>query len=175
MPRALQALAAATVLASAFGHAAAQAPPGTLSPDWPAVRPALLERGLGFDAFVIAEGIGTLDGGVRRDATFLDAVDVRLTVDGARLLGWPGLTALAAVLGTHGDNPGRFAGDAQGVSEISAPSRWRLQEGWIQQSLFDGRLSLLAGRYDLGTEFYVLPAAAVLINSSFGAGPEFTE
>jgi porin len=175
MPRALPALIAAIALAGVVGHAAAQAPPGTLSGDWAGVRPALLERGLRVDAFVIAEGFGTLDGGVRRDATFLDAVELRASLDGGRLVGWHGLTVLADVLGTHGGNPSKFVGDAQGVSEIAGPSRWRLQEGWIEQRLAGDRVGLLAGRYDLGTEFYVLPAAAVLINSSFGAGPEFTE
>jgi porin len=61
------------------------------------------------------------------------------------------------------------------VSEIAGPSRWRLQEGWIEQRLAGDRVGLLAGRYDLSTEFYLLPAAAVLINSSFGTGPEFSE
>jgi porin len=175
MPRFLPPLIAAITLLGALGPAAAQAPPGALTGDWWGVRPALFERGLRIDTFVIAEGFATLDGGVRRDATFLDAVDVRVVLDGERLFGWSGLTVLADALGTHGGHPSAFVGDAQGVSEIAGPSRWRLQEGWVQQSLFGGRVSLLAGRYDLGTEFYLLPAATVLINSSFGAGPEFTE
>ncbi len=175
MARVLAALIAACAAFVPLGHAGAQAPAGTLTGDWWGLRPALLERGLRVDAAVLTEAFGTLDGGARRDATFLDAVDLRLTFDGARRLGWPGLTVLTDVLGTHGGNPSRFVGDAQGVSEIAGPSRWRLQEGWIQQSLLGGRVSMLAGRYDLGTEFYLLPAAAVLINSSFGGGPEFTE
>jgi porin len=175
MPRVRPVVIAAIILLGWLGHAAAQAPPGALTGDWWGVRPALFERGVRIDTVVIAEGFATLDGGVRRDATFLDAVDFRLTLDGERLFGWPGLTVLADVLGTHGGHPSAFVGDAQGVSEIAGPSRWRLQEGWVQQSLLGGRVSLLAGRYDLGTEFYLLPAAAVLINSSFGAGPEFTE
>lgn len=175
MSRLLAALLAVAAVVGPIEPAAAQAPPGTLTGDWWGLRPALLDRGLRVDAFVIAEGFATLDGGARRDATFLDAVDLRLTLDAARLGTWPGLTVVAGVLGTHGGHPSAFVGDAQGVSEIAGPSRWRLQEGWVQQSLAGGRVSLLAGRYDLSTEFYLLPTAALLINSSFGTGPEFSE
>ena len=183
MPRLPAALVLAIAVLGALGDAAAQAPPGSfehevfgLRPfDLFGLRPALAERGLKIDAFVITEAFGTLDGGIRRDATFLDAVDFRLTLDGKKAFGWPGLTVVADTLGTHGGNPSRFVGDAQGVSEIAGPSRWRLQEGWIEQRLAGDRIGLLAGRYDLSTEFYFLPSAAVLINSSFGTGPEFSE
>src|SRR5947207_12359481 len=116
MARVLAALIVAGAALVPLGHAGAQAPAGTLTGDWWGLRPALLERGLRVDAAAITEAFATLDGGVRRDATFLDAVDLRLTLDGARRLGWPGLTVLADVLGTHGGNPSRFVGDAQGVS-----------------------------------------------------------
>jgi porin len=183
VPRLRTALAAAGVLLASLDPAAAQAPPGAFEQEVLGLRPlalfglrpALAERGLKIDAFVITEAFGTLDGGARRDATYLDAVDFRLTLDGKKAFGWPGLTVVADALGTHGGNPSRFVGDAQGVSEIAGPSRWRLQEGWIEQRLAGDRIGLLAGRYDLNTEFYLLPSAAVLINSSFGTGPEFSE
>jgi porin len=50
-----------------------------------------------------------------------------------------------------------------------------LYEGWIQQNLFRDRLSILAGRYDLNTEFYRLQSAGLFLNSSFGVGPEFSQ
>src|SRR6185503_7350881 len=183
MSRLLAALVAAGAVLASLGPAAAQAPPGMFGAEVLGLRPfelfglrpALAERGLRIDAFVVAEAFGTLDGGLRRDATYLDAVDFRLTLDGKKAFGWPGLTVVADALGTHGGNPSRFVGDAQGVSEIAGPSRWRLQEGWIEQRLAGDRVGLLAGRYDLNTEFYLLPTAAVLINSSFGTGPEFSE
>jgi carbohydrate-selective porin OprB len=41
---------------------------------------------------------------------------------------------------------------------------------WWQQMLLADRLSLLAGLYDLNSEFDVVDSAAVSINSSFGIG-----
>src|SRR3989441_591410 len=62
---------------------------------------------------------------------------------------------------------------AQGVSNLEAPTKVRLEEAWLQQNLLDNRLSWLVGRYDLNTEFYRLQSGALFINSSFGIGPEF--
>jgi porin len=40
--------------------------------------------------------------------------------------------------------------------------------------LFGNKLSALAGRYDLNSEFYRLQSAGLFLNSSFGIGPEFS-
>jgi len=92
-----------------------------------------------------------------------------------RLVSWRGATIFLYGLGIHGGQPDDFAGDAQGVSDIAAPPRWTLEEAWIQQNLLGNRLSVLAGRYDLNSEFYRLDAADVFLNNSFGIGPEFSQ
>src|SRR5690349_14154835 len=112
-------------------------------------------------------------GGVRRDATALGMAGADLTLLLRRLVGWPGARAFLFLLGTHGGTPSQLVGDVQGVSNMEAPGTVRLEEAWLQQNLFANRLSLLAGRYDLNTEFYRLQSAALFINSSFGIGPEF--
>jgi porin len=78
-------------------------------------------------------------------------------------------------LNIHGGQPSDFAGDAQGVSNLAAPSQSRIEEAWIQQTLFDDRVSVLFGRYDLNTEFDRSQSAALFLNSSFGIGPEFSQ
>src|SRR5258705_12553083 len=65
-------------------------------------------------------------------------------------------------------------GDAQGVSNLEAPTTVRLEEAWLQQNLFANRLSWLVGRFDLNAEFYRLQSGALFINSSLGIGPEFS-
>src|SRR6266566_237902 len=94
-------------------------------------------------------------GGARRGTTFAGAAGGEFT------------------LGTHGGAPSDLVGDVQGVSNLEAPAALRLEEAWLQQNLFDNRLSWLVGRYDLNTEFYRLQSGALFINSSFGIGPEF--
>ena len=74
-------------------------------------------------------------------------------------------------LGLYGGNiaEGR---DAQGVSNISSKNIWKLFEAWYQQNMFQERLSILAGLYDVTSEFDVISSASELfVNSSFGTNP----
>jgi len=130
------------------------------------IQPALVYDGAAF---------GDLAGGVRRGTTYLGTLRLQLTLDGSRLAGLRGMTLFVEGLNIHGGHPSRFAGDAQGVSNLEGPARWMLSEGWIQQNLFDNQLSILIGRYDLNTEFYRLQSAGLFLNSSFGIGPEFSQ
>ena len=130
------------------------------------VRPALI-----YDA----EGFADLSGGARRGATYLGNLNLLLTLDMERLVGWRGATVLVDGLAIHGGQPSRFAGDAQGVSSIAAAQEWTLEEAWIQQNLFGNRFSALVGLYDVNSEFYHLHAADVFLNASFGIGPELSQ
>jgi porin len=98
---------------------------------------------------------------------------VQVTLRLRPLVGWRGARVFVFVLGTHGGTPSSLVGDVQGVSNLQAPAKLRLEEVWLQQNLFGDRLSWLVGRYDLNTEFYRLQSAALFVNSSFGIGPEF--
>jgi porin len=119
------------------------------------------------------ELVGVVAGGVRRDATFVGAGGVQVTLTLQRLVGWGGASFFVFVLGTHGGAPSDLVGDVQGVSNLQAPATARVEEAWLQQNLFGNRLSWLVGRYDLNTEFYRFQSGALFINSSFGMGPEF--
>jgi porin len=163
----------AEVLNGAFEIGAA--PFAAVATEWQGLKQNWRQEGLDFRANYTGAVVGNLSGGVQRGTTYLDNIDLQLTVDAERLVGWPGATLFLYGLGTHGDNPSRDTGDAQGVSNIAAPQDWKLYECWIQQNLFANRLSLLVGRYDLNTEFYVLQSAGLFMNSSFGIGPEFSQ
>lgn len=130
------------------------------------VRPALI-----YDA----ESFVDIAGGAQRRATYLDNLNLQLTLEMRRLTGWPGATIFLYGLGIHGGRPSEFAGDAQGVSSIEAPRKWTLEEGWLEQNLFGNRFSALVGRYDLNTEFYRAHTADLFLNASFGMGPEFSQ
>jgi len=125
-------------------------------------QPSLVYDGTAFD---------DIAGGVRRGTTYLGTLRLQLTFDGSQ----SGTSAFVAVLNEHGGFPSDFAGDAQGVSSLAGPNQWRLEEAWVQQNFFKAQLSVLAGRYDLNTEFYRLQSAGLFLNSSFGVGPEFSQ
>ena len=146
-----------------------------LSETWDRLRTQLSDRGVQFGIRYDGEGFADLAGGMRRGGTYLGNLNLQLTLDAQRLTGWPGATVFLYGLGIHGGHPSNFVGDAQGVSNIEAPAKWKLEEGWVQQNLFGNRFSALFGRYDLNSEFYRLQSASLFLNSSFGIGPEFSQ
>ena len=120
------------------------------------------------------ELVQNVGGGARLGATFPGVAGVQASLLLGSLVGWPGARIFVFALGAHGGAPSGFVGDVQGVSNLAAPATVRLEEAWLQQNLFENRLSWLVGRFDLNAEFYRLQSGALFINSSFGIGPEFS-
>jgi porin len=164
-----------TLRAAAPAQDTAAGLPHALLDGWGRLRAQLMDQGVQPALIYDGAAFADLAGGLRRGATYLGTAHLQLTVDLSRLLGWPGATLFLDGLSTHGGHPSRFAGDAQGVSNLEAPGRWTLEEGWIEQNLFDNQFSLLVGRYDLNSEFYRLHSASLFLNSSFGVGPELAQ
>ena len=146
--------------------------PSVLAQNASGVREQLADRGV-----TIATTYGALLSGVdglRQGDTYSGNLNLEVSLDGQRLFGASGLTLFVEGLSIHGGQPSAILGDAQGVSNLSAPSKITLYEAWLQYNMFGGRFSVLVGRYDLNTEFYRLQSAGLFLNSSFGIGPEFS-
>ena len=124
---------------------------------------------------IVYDGLvsSTLDGGQQRGATSIGNLHLQLSLDGDALLHLPGLTAFFDGLWIHGGQPSRYAGDAQGISSLAGPHRFKFYEAWLQYNFDQSRLSALGGLYNLNSEFYRLQSAGLFLNSSFGIGPEF--
>ncbi len=138
--------------------------------DSPALPPGL-KPGLVYDGAAFAN----LGGGVHPGGTYTSNLNLQLDVDAAALWGWTDTVAHIDGLWLQGGLPSSFIGDAQGVSSISAPNAVKLYEAWVQKNFFGNRASVLAGLYDLNSEFYRLQSAGLFLNSSFGIGPEFAQ
>jgi porin len=150
--------------AGACTHAAAQAGDATATAPAPPVTSTLIYDG---------DALSNLRGGAARGSNYQGMLRWQTSVDAERAWGWANTSAYANVMATHHAGTLGVTGDAQGVSNIEAPSGVRLEEAWIQRNFLDGRWSALVGRYDLSSEFYRLNSAGLFLNSSFGIGPEF--
>ena len=142
------------------------------SSGWQALSRRAQARGIEPSAVYDGEALVNARGGARRGATYLGVFRVQLLLDAERGLGWQGASFFASALQTHGGNPSDLVGDAQGTSNLAAPPGAQLYEAWLQQNLVANHISVLAGRYDLASEFYRLQSAGLFVNSSFGIGPE---
>jgi len=140
-----------------------------------AVAQTSVTPGISLEAAYTGDIVANLHGGRREEAIYLDNINLTFTLDGEQLLGWRGGTLFFYGLGNQGGSPSRLAGAAQGVNNIEAPNSWRLYEALVQQILLDDHFSLLAGLYDINTEFDVLRTASLFINSSHGIGPDLSQ
>ena len=130
-----------------------------------------LNAGLVYDGAAFAN----LGGGVRSGTTYTSNLHLQLNIDAAALLGWTDTVGYVDALWLHGGLPSNFIGDAQGVSNISAPDDAKIYEAWVQRNFLENHVSALAGLYDLNSEFYRSQSAGLFLNGSFGIGPEFSQ
>lgn len=119
-----------------------------------------------------ADVSGVVSGGVSRAGRYLDNLLVALDGDLEQAVGWRGARLHVSGLYNGGGEPNALAGTLQGVDNIEVGAQGaRLFEAWIEQDL-GGSASLLAGLYDLNSEFYATEASGLLIAPPFGIGSE---
>ena len=120
-----------------------------------------------------ADVTAVVDGGSDQTARYLDNLQFNLDGDLAQLAGWRGAKLHASVLANSGGQPNDAAGTLQGIDNIEVDRQTvRLFEFWIEQSFADGAASVLAGLYDVNSEFYATEASGLLISPPFGIGSE---
>lgn len=148
-----------------------------LTGGWGGARAAMAEKGYDWDIVYKLDALTKLNGHSRNGNLFwLDNLDVSLSVDGEKF-GWKGFSALLYVLSNRGEKPAEESGRLpHGLDNIETPpgaNTTKIYEAWLQQAFADGRLSVLAGLYDLNSEFYRTESSALFIQPTYGIGAEF--
>ncbi len=107
----------------------------------------------------------------------LDNLDIKLSLNGEKIAGIKGLSSLLHVISNHGSKPALKSDRIQhGLDNIETPynaNTTKLYQAWLQQEFLDSRVSVLAGLYDLNSEFYMNELAGIFIHPTFGIGAEF--
>src|SRR5438132_2708239 len=91
--------------------------------EWYRTKEQLAERGATVMVVYGGTVFSELDGGLRPGETYSGNLNLQLSIDGERLFGRSGLTMFVDGLWIHGGQPSGLLGDAQGVSNLSAPSK----------------------------------------------------
>lgn len=128
-----------------------------------------LEAGITYTADIFSN----LDGGRETGLRFMDNLDLEVRFDTDAGLGWGSTEFYIYGLANQGGSISASAGDIQGVNNIEAETSWRIYEFWLQKYIYGIRTSILAGLYDLNSEFDVINTASLFINSSHGIGAEY--
>jgi len=174
----LAAITSTPVLAEPSEQAAEQKDySGNLTGDWGGVRRNLEDAGISTEIFYKLDVMGNASGGIKEGVRDLDNLDAIFTLDGEKIAGVKGLSAKIHLLNNFGGHPDSdLIGSAQGIDNIEvARGAGKLYQAFIEQNLFDDRLSILAGLYDLNSEFYFTNSSALFIHPTFGIGTDISQ
>ena len=162
-------LQSAAVLADV--HAEAEKPGGAqlLLGDMGGMRAALAKVGIELGINYIGETFGTVAGGIKRGVVYEGRLGMSLDFDLDKLAGWPGATAHVHAFQIHGRGASaNLVGNLMTLSGIEAERATRLYTVWLEQKLFEDRVSIRAGQIAGDSEFIISETAGGLINSTFG-------
>jgi len=117
---------------------------------------------------------GVASGGAKQGARYVDNLGVSADLDLDRLVGLQGATVRVVAMNNLGGLASDLTGAQLGVNNDEATDhRLRLTQAWVQESLASGKVSALAGFYDLVSEFEVADSAGLLMSPTFGTSAEF--
>lgn len=143
-----------------------------LTGDWRGARTALLERGVNIEGFNTTDGFRGIRGGLSTDAAVSNEFELVLATDLASLFGWPGAMLYLHTAGSGGRAPVELSGTVHEPSDLVDDKALRVLEFWIEQSFLQQRLGVLAGLFEVDSDFDVRETADVFLNSGFGLGLE---
>ncbi len=139
-------------------------------------RGGLYQRGVDMEIVYKLDLVGKLSHGAHQGHLYaLDNLDIKFTLDGARLFGGEGTRGLIYFLGNHGGKPAlRNDRLPHGLDNIEVPAgadTFKLYQAWLERDMSDS-LSIKAGLYDLNSEFYVTETSALFVHPTYGIGAE---
>ncbi len=146
----------------------------TLFGDWGGKRVAMSEHGYDWEIVYKLDVLSKVS--PPNEKTYgLDNLDIKLLLDGEKIAGIKGSSALIYILSNHGSKPAVQGDHSAGLDNIETAegaNTTKLYQAWVQQTFLDDQLSVLAGLYDLNSEFYATEASGIFLQPVYGIGAE---
>jgi porin len=141
-----------------------------LTGNWYGLRSALEDKGILLGADSIDEMLGNVTGGSKTGAIYDGRLELLATVDLNKLFGWSDATFHVNAYQTHGRglSSNDLGGNLMTASNIEATRSTRLFDLWIEQLLFNGKLSIRGGQIAADDEFFISNYASNFVNGTFG-------
>ena len=145
-------------------------------PNWLNAQDSVSSKAFELEAIYSALPWYNLEGGIESDFVYMDNLDLSAKINFHRIFNLEEqLSLYVYALRNNGAQATDLMGDFQVASNIESVRSWRLFELFVQQNFYKNRISVLAGLYDLNSEFDVLRPGTLFINSSFGIGAEYAQ
>lgn len=162
-------------LASA-GAVKAEDKPATGVPDfsigqelpYDAARASLAASGITYGLNYTGEYYNVTSGGLSRGSTYNGLIESYYDIDLEKLLGWKGAVIHSNTYFVHGDGPTAKTGSIFAVSNLEGFEAYRLDELWLEQSLYGDKLKVKLGSIAADTIFFISDTASVFLNGTFG-------
>jgi porin len=140
-----------------------------LTGDWGGSREILSDRGVTLTINYTTEAMANVSGGIRRGTVYNGLLELGMSADLEKLIGWTGGTLHLHTLYPHGTSLSEnYLGDLGTATNLEFYDSYRLYEFWFEQNFFDERVSVRVGQLAADEEFWVSEYALLFINSGFG-------
>ena len=149
----------------------------TLTGDWNGSRSTWTERGVNAELLFKGTLMTNPVGGARRGSEYMQNLELKVGLDGAKLWDIPDSTAcLHVLLNSGGKMNATYVGSLMGVDNSeTSENNAKLFQAWFSKELFASTLSVLAGVYPVDTEFYVTDSSGIFLHPSFGMAAEVAQ
>lgn len=149
----------------------------TFSGDWNGTRSAWSEKGINTELLFKGMLMDNLSGGISQGRDYMQDIELKQGLDTAKLWDIPDSAAyIHVLLNSGGKMNAAYGGSLMGVdnSEINANNS-KLYQAWFNKNFFSSTLSVLAGVYPVGAEFYVTDSSGIFLHPSFDMAAELAQ
>lgn len=142
------------------------------------------QHGTTFSIFYTNDVLGNLSGGIKRGAIDQGKVELQVTHNLEKILGWKDLTLYWNAFQIY--NTGRirrdYAGGINTIAAIEATPTTRLSELWLEQAFLEGHASFRVGQLAADSEFFFADLSTMFLQSDYptasaanqpGGGPAY--
>jgi porin len=133
-----------------------------------AARASLAAKGITYGLNYTGEYYDVTSGGLSRGSSYNGLIETYVDIDLEKLVGWKGAVIHANSFYVHGDGPTNKTGSIFAVSNYEGYETYRLDELWLEQSLFSDKVKVKLGSIAADTIFFISDTAAVFLNGTFG-------
>jgi porin len=134
--------------------------------NWLGAREALNSWGITPTIRYATDLMASVAGGQQRGRAYAGLLTVEIGADMKKLAGLPGLTFDVSGDWASGTNLSGDIGNVFTVAQAFEGQVVQLTNLYLQQSLFDGRLDLKAGRFSTGADFLTTPLNVSVVNAA---------
>jgi porin len=132
-------------------------------------RSRLANHGITFGLNYIGEVWGNPSGGIKQSTHYIGLLEGVVEVDMEKAIGWHGLSFFTNLYWIHGSSiTASNIGSLMPVSFIEALPATRVFEFYLDQKLFDDKVSIRFGQLAADAEFLVSEGGGLFINGTWG-------